>query len=434
MDFTSTRKYRFRRDRLYLGVSPLLRRPLGVKTERHALTIAGAGAGKGSCVIVPNLLRWRGNALVIDPKGEAAALTWKARHKMRQTVHVLDPFRVADVPEELRASFNPLSLVDPNSMTAREDLKVIADGLVRRADPRHKQWDDGAVNILAGVMAFILAEAPADRVTMTEVRSLLLQDNQTLLEDALHMQNCEAFGRLAVAAGVMIQTGLETGKGIEMDSLNGARSHTEWMDSEPVAQMLSASSFSLSDLKHGKATVYLVLPPNYMDTHATFLRLFVRCALNAMGSMGQGNSLRDRQCLFLLDEFFTLGKIDEITRAAGLMRGWGLQLWPILQDLGQLYQLYGKDGADTFFGNSDLHAFFGNTDQTTLEYISSAIGLRQRAGLFKVEQESVGRPFMSPREIRAHIAKRQNDKVARRMIVFTQGSDVLSVRPKPFFE
>lgn len=433
MDFSSSRKYNFRKGRLYLGVSPILRRPLGVKTERHAITIAGAGAGKGACVIVPNLLRWGGNALVIDPKGEAAALTWKARQKMGQKVHVLDPFKVADVPDELRASFNPLSLIDPKSITAREDLKVIADGLVRRADPRHKQWDDGAVNILAGVMAFVLADAPADQRTMTAVRSLLLQERDALWEDAGHMQNCEAFGRLAVAAGVMIRTAFETDKSIERDSLNAARSHTEWLDSEPIAQMLKASSFALSDLKHGQATVFLVLPPNYMDTHATFLRLFVRCALNAMGSMQHGHELRDRQCLFLLDEFFTLGKIDEITRAAGLMRGWGLQLWPILQDLGQLYQLYGKDGADTFFGNSDLHAFFGNTDQTTLEYISKAFGIQERAGLMKTEQDSVGRPFMSPREIRAHIAKRQNDKVARRMIVFTQGSDVLSVRPRPFF-
>jgi hypothetical protein len=84
--------------------------------------------------------------------------------------------------------------------------------------------------------------------------------------------------------------------------------------------------------------------------------------------------IRGKQCLFILDEFFSLGYIDEISKSAGLMRGYGLQLWPILQDLGQLVKLYGPEGSETFFGNADLHQFFGNTDNYTLEYMSKMSG------------------------------------------------------------
>ena len=57
------------------------------------------------------------------------------------------------------------------------------------------------------------------------------------------------------------------------------------------------------------------------------------------------------------------------------MRGYGLQLWPILQDLGQLVTLYGREGSETFFANADLHQFFGNTDTLTLEQISTRLGV-----------------------------------------------------------
>ena len=68
-----------------------------MKTDRHALTVAGSRSGKGAAVIIPNLKRWTDNALVVDPKGEAARETWKERLAMGQAVHVLDPFGVADV-------------------------------------------------------------------------------------------------------------------------------------------------------------------------------------------------------------------------------------------------------------------------------------------------------------------------------------------------
>jgi type IV secretory pathway TraG/TraD family ATPase VirD4 len=47
--------------------------------------------------------------------------------------------------------------------------------------------------------------------------------------------------------------------------------------------------------------------------------------------------------LFILDELFSLGYIDEISKAAGLIRGYGLQLWPIPQDIGQLVTLCGRE-------------------------------------------------------------------------------------------
>lgn len=348
----------------------------GIETERHAITIAGSRSGKGACVIIPNLLRWPHNVLVVDPKGENAEKTWEARQKLGLKIYVVDPFETADVPAHLRASFNPLEGIDPDSLTGSSDLKVIADGLVKRSDPRHAQWDDGAVTVLAGIMAYVLTVGADDAKTLKSVRDILLLDRDELYAEAQDMKTCETFDGIAQDAGSIIMTGIEQKESLEGQIIGNAKTHIQWINLQAMRNVLEESTFSLSELKNGKASVYLVLPPEYLDAHGAFLRLFVRCAINAMAKGGSG---KGEKCLFILDEFKSLGKIEAIATASGLMPSYGVQLWPFLQDLGQLVELYGKEGGETFFANADVHQFFGNTDQLTLEQISVRMGAKSSA-------------------------------------------------------
>ena len=77
--------------------------------------------------------------------------------------------------------------------------------------------------------------------------------------------------------------------------------------------------------------------------------------------------------LFVLDEFASLGHMRQIEDAAGQIAGYGVKLWPILQDLGQLKALY-KERWETFMGNAGVLQFFGNNDLTTLEWVSKRLG------------------------------------------------------------
>lgn len=443
---------------------------IGLTTERHALTVAGSRSGKGVGLIIPNLLRWPHNVLCIDPKGENAENTYKQRHALNRPVRALDPFQIANIPDELRASFNPLDDIKSNQLTAREDVLVIADGMVKRSDPKHAEWDDGARDILAGLITFVVSEAPPENRTLTDVRNILLQDRDSLYADAQSMTGCEACGGLARAAGVTIMTAIESDKGMEKDFLGAARRHTNWLDSEAIKNVLGASTFKLSDLKNEAASVFLILPPQYMETHAAFMRLFVRCSINVMASGGSG---RGEKCLFILDEFFSLGKIDEIGKAAGLMPSYGVHLWPFLQDLGQLQKLYGKEGMETFFGNSDAQIFFGNSDALTLEYISKQIGLLRPEEIYDTpphlqersvfwdskffenekdakerwsrEDENVrrnyqhkmglaGTPRIPPDQVKKLIAKRNGEPVANSMLLFSSSGETYNLAVQPFFD
>lgn len=340
---------------------------IGISTKRHAITIAGARSGKGVGMIIPNLLRWPHNALVIDPKGEAAEATAEARERMGQAVHVLDPFRIADIPDRFRAKFNPLARLDPDSLTIREDINVLADGLVMRHDPHAAHWDGGALSVVAGLIAQVVDAAPPEKRNLREIRNLLTLPPAEFGKLVEEMSTNGACGNLpATAASKLQKSGTEAGH-----FLSGADENTKWLDSPPIADLLSDSTFDLSDLKTKPCTVYLVLPAHLLGEHGRFLRLFVRAAIDAMA---KGGTKGGHECLFLLDEFFSLGRIDEIAKASGLMPGYGVKLWPFLQDLNQLSMLYGRGGDGTFFGNADLHQFFGNTDKDTLLHISHGLG------------------------------------------------------------
>jgi type IV secretion system protein VirD4 len=77
--------------------------------------------------------------------------------------------------------------------------------------------------------------------------------------------------------------------------------------------------------------------------------------------------------LVIMDEFPVLGHLESIEKASGMIAGFGVRLWPIIQDLSQLKRHY-KESWETFMGNAGLLQAFGNADLTTLKYLSERLG------------------------------------------------------------
>ncbi len=63
--------------------------------------------------------------------------------------------------------------------------------------------------------------------------------------------------------------------------LSTARAQTKFLDSRPLAPVLSRSDVKLADIKRQPTTVYLCLPATRMGTHARWLRVMINLALVA---------------------------------------------------------------------------------------------------------------------------------------------------------
>lgn len=351
---------------------------IGVADDRHMITIAGSRAGKGRSAVIPNMLRYAGSVLAIDPKGELATITAKARSNLGQKVCVLDPFSTTG--SEFRTAFNPLAHI----RSPVEDAVLIADALIV-SDEKDPHWTESARTFLEGVIIDVATsprfEGNRDLVVVRDLiaEGDIFEGDDGEIERGLHA--LEGYMRMSdVPAVRRAAADFFERPDRERDSvLSTARRHLRALSFPEIEEVLRGDSFDLAELKSGRMTVFLCLPGRHMGTCGRWLRLFVNLALQAMEKT-PGPPAAGCPVLFVLDEFASLGHMRQIEDAAGQIAGYGVKLWPILQDLGQLKALY-KDRWETFMGNAGVLQFFGNNDLTTLEWISKRLGsvtLQQR--------------------------------------------------------
>lgn len=362
-------------DGLLIGRNPHTGRLLRYDGPAHLITLAPTRAGKGVGTVIPNLLAAERSVLVIDPKGENARIAGEARRRFG-TTHVLDPFEVSGMPS---AAYNPLDRLTPDSLDLGEDAASLTEALVM--DPpgqvSEAHWNEEAKAIVGGLIMFCVCHEDRDRRCLATVREYLTLPPEKLRALLELMQDSDAAGGLIARAANRF---LGKADREAASVLSNAQRHTHFLDSPRIAKVTSRSDFHFSDLRHRITSVFLVLPPNRIDAYSRWLRLLVSQALqdiarDAEASVGaQGASQRLKApALFLLDEFAALGRLEAVERAMGLMAGYGLQLWPILQDMSQLKDLYGER-AGTFISNAGVQQVFGVNDFETAKWLSQMIG------------------------------------------------------------
>ncbi|WP_407474949.1 type IV secretory system conjugative DNA transfer family protein [Sulfitobacter sp. PM12] len=405
-----------REDGLLIGRNPHTGRLLRYDGPAHLITLAPTRAGKGVGTVIPNLLAAERSVLVIDPKGENARIAGEARRRFG-TVHVLDPFEVSGHPS---AAYNPLDRLTPDSLDLGEDAASLTEALVM--DPpgqvTEAHWNEEAKAILGGLIMFCVCHEDRDRRTLATVREYLTLPPEKLRALLELMQDSDAAGGLIARTANRF---LGKADREAASVLSNAQRHTHFLDSPRIAKVLSRSDFHFSDLRHRITSVFLVLPPNRMDAYSRWLRLLVSQALQDIardaeasvsplggptGAQGAAQRLRT-PTLFLLDEFAALGRLEAVERAMGLMAGYGLQLWPILQDMSQLKDLYGER-AGTFIANAGVQQVFGVNDFETAKWLSQMMG-QETAGFqtdsFKpgdgpsFSNNLIGRDLLTPDEI-----------------------------------
>lgn len=368
---------------------------LGYRDDRHVCLVSGSRGGKGVGAIIPNLCFWAGSCIVVDPKGENATVTARRRgsgseytHGLGQKVCILDPFGEVPLPNSLKAHYNPLDAIDPNSDLAVDDAGRVAAALVVVQSQRDPYWEEAAQSLIKGLILHVIS-APylAHCRNLVTVRRLLSQGDWLSVEELR-----QAGDKDIPSAFVMLWeqmklnpafNGTVAGVGEQMASmpektlsgvLESARTNTVFLDSTPMQRILERSDFSLGELKTlgSGLTIYLTLPQRYMETHYRWLRLMIALAVGEMERIKE-RPATGHPTLFVLDEFAGLKRMEVIENAAAQAAGFGVKFLFVVQNLPQLEELYQKSW-ETFFGNSGLKLFFQIDDDFTRNYLSRQLG------------------------------------------------------------
>ena len=129
---------------------------------QHLIVFGPNGKGKGTRILMPNLLQMSGSSLVVvDPKGELAAVTAPFRRTLGRVV-IINPFGVLTDwrgYEDLRScGFNPLAALDPAAPSFNVQAALIADAMVTVED-KDPHWTQSARALVAALVMYAVVEA-----------------------------------------------------------------------------------------------------------------------------------------------------------------------------------------------------------------------------------------------------------------------------------
>lgn len=421
-------KFAMKKGRILLGKTKS-GKLIGVDDNRHVVTIAGSRAGKSATSLLSNLMTWDGSMIAIDPKGELAANSAAHRAAMGQDVFIIDPFEeVKGEAAKYRQPFNPMSeLGQGHELDRVDDAALLADAMIL-SDGRDDHWTQSGRNLVQSLILYLLISEGEDgnlidlrdllALPLSEPKEAIGPDEISLRTIFSAMGKSDAFGGVVANAGTSFngKPATEAGSIISTASEQLAFLRSEWLE-----QSIRKSTFSLRDLKRKPTSIYLVLPASRMASHFRWLRVIL---MQAMAAMERTKNATGQPVLFILEEFPTLGYMRQIEAAAGLMAGYDVKLWTVMQDLSQIQAHYPKSW-ETFLGNAGVIEAFGNADSTTTEYLSRRLGMTltiqrqkenlslqaQAQGEARERETIVSVPLLAPYEITQAFNRDQQNKL-----------------------
>jgi type IV secretion system protein VirD4 len=358
--------------------------PICSTPGNHTLIIGRTRVGKGCRVVIPTLLRAnlvKRSALIVDPKGELAAVTARARREpfagkdFHTDVHIINPWgELKPTFQKLGltpfATYNPLDLLDRND----PNVTSIAQSMAAAICPTEKGtgnaafWSQSAANILTGVLLW-LTYTPGETKTLGRAREIVTKPQKEFQDEFLIPMAAvsdPAWRAITQNAGPFVGMALETFSGIQ----GNLAQFTSFLSDPLIDAATATSSFSMLDLIRKPTSIYLVIPPHMMEVQRTWLRLMISAGMQTYKHHASQNAQR---CMFLIDEFPALGRLDEIPRDLATMAGYGVDFTLIAQGIDQLTHEYGK-AANTIINNCAYKWFCGVHDPESAEYLSKMLG------------------------------------------------------------
>lgn len=425
---------------------------VGDKDKRHMLTISLTGGGKTTCAVVPNLLLYPGSAIVMDPKGELATITAARRghgdshvqNGMGQDVYIIDPFHT--VADATPARFNPIAELDPHDPRVTEDAQVIADALIPEetgGGGNEKYFRDRGRAVLKAALLHVISAEPEERHNLPYIRQLLMGGDA----EAMDLANAEA-RRAGMTENIyddpmdalldfmtenksynsLIANEAATLKRTAQDERSGITGvitqALDFIGDRAIYQFLTASDFQLADIKRKKTTVYLCLPA--LKTSGPYVKLLTLFIALAGQMMEREKTKLDYPVLFMFDEMAAFGYLRTIEKAFGLMRGMGMKIWAIIQDISQLQKDY-----PTIWQNIEANLgamqILGVRGSETAKFVCEKLPVaqvRQPDGTYK------DTPLLTPQELINDFS----DPDERRQIYLPIGKTPAILEAVPYFQ
>lgn len=348
---------------------PKRKKPFIVSAEHpHAMIVAPTGRGKGVGFVIPNLLTYKGSAVVLDVKGENFEKTSRHRQKQGDVIYRFAPTDWSAPSHR----YNPLKRVGEMKNPAQRmmELQKIAK-LFLQAGQGAEEFLPGATDIFVacGMLAY-----EKTRVTLGEVYRYAVQGGETKEQYAYYARQAEdpatkmMFNKLAnitertlsAYLSVLSSSGLGT-----------------WANPR-ICALTDDSDFEFVDFRRKPQTVYLVVPPDDVPAIAPLIRLFFSDLIASLQGAGEPGKDEPFPVLIMLDEFDRLGKMPIVAESIKTLRSYGGNLAFVTQTVPALDEIYGQNVRLSLQGGAGIKLYLTPSEEKTTSDLSRAVGMTTR--------------------------------------------------------
>lgn len=342
---------------------------------QHALLFAPTGAGKGVGFVIPNLLFWEHSVVVHDIKLENHQLTSGWRSQQGQQVFVWEPSN----PDGITHCYNPIDWVSNKPGQMVDDVQKISNLIM----PEKDFWNNEARSLFLGVVLYLIADETKTKSFGEVVRTMRSDDvvyNLAVVLDTLG-EVIHPVGYMNIAA--FLQKADKERSGV----ISTMNSSLELWANPLIDAATAKSDFNIMEFKKKKTTVYVGLTPDNIQRLQKLMQIFYQQATEFLSRKIPNVKEEPYGVMFLMDEFPTLGKMEQFKAGIAYFRGYRVRLFLIIQDTQQLKGTYEEAGMNSFLSNSTYRITFAANNYETANLISQLCGNKT------VEQTSYNKPL-----------------------------------------
>jgi type IV secretion system protein VirD4 len=330
-------------------------------------------AGKGTGVVVPNLLNWPDSLICIDIKRENWTLTAGFRKAAGQACYLFDPF----AEDGATARWNPFFYVSGDPLRRVNDLQRIAEMLYPDPPNVDPFWTASARSLFLGI-ALYLFETPSMVKTIGEVlRQGMASDDEGFgahWKRVIEGRNSGKFPlspQCVRALYDVIDLAPVTASSIR-------KTFTSRLDLwlNPILDAAtSGNDFDLRELRRQATSIYVGVNPDDLHRLRPVLSLFFQQAIGLQTrALPEHDATLKLQVLMMLDEFTALGRIPIIAEAVSYLPGYNVRVVLVIQTPAQLREVYGQNGAETMLKTLAARIVFAPKDFSDAREISDELG------------------------------------------------------------
>ena len=329
---------------------------------QHALIFAPTGSGKGVGFVIPNLLFWEDSIFVHDIKLENFDLTSGYRKdKMKQEVYCWNP---AD-PNGITHCYNPIDWVSEKPGQQVDDVQKIANLIM----PEKEFWNNEARSLFVGVVLYLIAAKDKIKSFGEVVRTMRSDDVVYNLAVVLDTIGKEIHPVAYMNIAAFLQKAEKERSGV-VSTMN---SNLELWANPLIDTATASSDFNIMEMKRKKTTVYVGLTPDNLQRLQPLMQVFYQQATEFL-SRSLPSEEDPYGVMFMMDEFPTLGKMEQFMSGIAFFRGYNIRLFLIIQDTEQLKGIYEEHGMNSFLSNATYRITYSANNYETANLISQLVG------------------------------------------------------------